>query len=63
MPGGLLVAFGVDLARIIHEGASRGKKEALGLRFVRGTAKGNKFERLLVLDFGCGAVLDRAAVD
>ena len=53
----------MDLARIIHEGASRGKKEALGLRFVRGTAKGNKFERLLVLDFGCGAVLDRAAVD
>ncbi len=37
-----------------------GKKEALGLRFVSERAKGNKFERLLVLDFGYGAVLHRA---
>ncbi len=40
-----------------------GKKEALGLRFVSATGKGNKFERLLVLDFGYGAVLHSAAVD
>jgi len=39
------------------------KKEALGLRFVSETAKGNKFESLLVLDYGYGAVLHRAAVD
>jgi hypothetical protein len=40
-----------------------GKKEALGLRFVSETAKGSKFERLLVLDFGYGAGLHRAEVD